>query len=105
MSPQQVWGTYPCTPIPYLTKWYYLAQLGWWFHQMYAINTEKRRKDYWQMFGHHIISIALISGSYKANYTRVGVIVHVLMDTCDIFLPVSAEREAREACRGVERNT
>ncbi|BEI85890.1 hypothetical protein CcaverHIS002_0601770 [Cutaneotrichosporon cavernicola] len=101
LSPEQVWGTYPYTPLPYLTKWYYLAQLGWWFHQVYAINTEKRRKDYWQMFGHHILTIALIVSSYAANYTRVGVIVHVIMDTADIFLPLAKllrYMDLRQAC-------
>lgn len=89
-SPAQIWGTYPYNPIPGLTKFYYLAQLGWWFHQVYVINTEKRRKDHWQMFGHHILSITLISSSYAANFTRVGTLIHVLMDFVDIILPVSA---------------
>lgn len=66
-----------------------MTQLGWWFSQLYVINTEKRRKDHWQMFGHHILSIALISCSYAGNYTRIGVVVHALMDLCDILLPVS----------------
>lgn len=41
------------------------------------------------MFGHHLLSIALIGSSYLANYTRIGVVVHSLMDFCDILLPVS----------------
>ncbi|WVQ78142.1 hypothetical protein IAT38_000223 [Cryptococcus sp. DSM 104549] len=86
-SPEQLWGTYPAFPLPALTKFYYLAQLGWWFHQIYVINAEKRRKDHWQMFGHHILTIALIVGSYKMNFTRVGVVIHCLMDFCDIWLP------------------
>ncbi|KAK6902744.1 acyl-CoA-dependent ceramide synthase [Kwoniella mangroviensis CBS 10435] len=88
-SPEQLWGTYPYTPLPALTKFYYLAQLGWWFHQIYVINTEKRRKDHWQMFGHHILTITLIVTSYIANFTRIGVVIHVLMDFCDIFLPLA----------------
>ncbi|WRT66955.1 uncharacterized protein IL334_003920 [Kwoniella shivajii] len=88
-SPEQLWGTYPYTPLPALTKFYYLAQLGWWFHQIYVINTEKRRKDHWQMFGHHVLTIILIVTSYMANFTRVGVLIHVLMDFCDIWLPLA----------------
>ncbi|WWC85313.1 uncharacterized protein L201_000175 [Kwoniella dendrophila CBS 6074] len=88
-SPEQLWGTYPFTPLPALTKFYYLSQLGWWFHQLYVINCEKRRKDHWQMFGHHILSITLIVTSYLANFTRIGVVIHVLMDFCDIFLPLA----------------
>ena len=87
-SPEQLWGTYPFDPIPALTKFYYLAQIGWWFHQIYVINSEKRRKDHWQMFGHHILSIALMTSSYLGNFTRVGTLTHALMDFCDIILPV-----------------
>jgi acyl-CoA-dependent ceramide synthase len=41
------------------------------------------------MFSHHILTIALVVGSYIANFTRVGTVLHVLMDFCDILLPVS----------------
>ncbi|WWD15763.1 hypothetical protein CI109_100185 [Kwoniella shandongensis] len=88
-SPAQLWGTYPYNPIPGLTKFYYLAQLGWWFHQVYVINSEKRRKDHWQMFGHHILSITLITSSYATNFTRVGTLIHVLMDFVDIIFPIA----------------
>jgi acyl-CoA-dependent ceramide synthase len=79
---------YPHTLLPALTKFYYLAQLGWWFHQLYVIHSEKPRKDHWQMFAHHILSITLIISSYCMNYTRIGTVVHVFMDFCDILLPV-----------------
>lgn len=75
--------------MPALTKFYYLAQLGWWFHQLYVLNTEKRRSDHYQMFAHHILTIFLIVSSYLGNFTRVGTVIHVLMDFCDILLPVS----------------
>ena len=87
-SPETLWGSYPNKTLPFITKFYYLAQLGWWFHQLYVINTEKRRGDHWQMFGHHILTITLLVGSYVAHFTRVGTVIHNLMDLCDIFLPV-----------------
>lgn len=40
------------------------------------------------MFGHHILTITLIVGSYVMNFTQVGVLIHCLMDFCDILLPV-----------------
>ncbi|KIR37523.1 acyl-CoA-dependent ceramide synthase [Cryptococcus deuterogattii 99/473] len=88
-SPEQLWGTYPAIPLPALTKFYYLSQLGWWFHQLLVINCEKRRRDHWQMFGHHILTITLIVGSYVMNFTQVGVLIHCLMDFCDILLPLA----------------
>jgi very-long-chain ceramide synthase len=37
---------------------------------------------------HHVITIALMVCSYFYNFTRVGCMIMVLMDWCDIFLPV-----------------
>ncbi|KAL7422241.1 Sphingosine N-acyltransferase lag1 [Cryptotrichosporon argae] len=88
-SPEELWGTYPYTPLPALDKFYYLTQLGWWLHQVYVLNTEKRRSDHWQMFAHHIVTITLVVVSYATNYTRIGVVVHTLMDFCDIWLPLA----------------
>ncbi|EIW69517.1 hypothetical protein TREMEDRAFT_30795 [Tremella mesenterica DSM 1558] len=89
LSPEQLWGTYPVRYLPGLTKMYYLGQLGWWFHQIYVLNTEQRRTDHWQMFSHHILTICLIVGSYAAHFTRVGTLIHVLMDFCDIIFPLA----------------
>jgi len=89
LSPESLWAGYPHNLLPALTKFYYLAQLGWWFHQIYVIHSEKPRKDHWQMFSHHVLSIILIVSSYYMNYTRIGTVVHVFMDFCDILLPVS----------------
>jgi acyl-CoA-dependent ceramide synthase len=88
LSPEALWAGYPHSLLPAMTKFYYLAQLGWWFHQLYVIHSEKPRKDHWQMFSHHILSIILIVSSYYMNYTRIGTVVHVFMDFCDILLPV-----------------
>jgi len=44
-----------------------------------------------QMMAHHVITIALIGASYFTNFTRVGCLILVLMDWCDIWLPVSGE--------------
>jgi acyl-CoA-dependent ceramide synthase len=94
-SSQYLWQAYPHTPLSPLTKFYYLAQLGFWFHQLVIFNLEARRKDYWQMLAHHFITIALVVGSYWANYTRVGSVILVLMDFCDIWLPVSSRSRTR----------
>lgn len=88
-SSRYLWHNYPHTPLSPLTKFYYLVQLGFWFHQLFVFNLEARRKDYYQMLTHHFVTIALVMGSYWANYTRVGTVILVLMDFCDIWLPVS----------------
>lgn len=56
---------------------------------MIALNLEKRRKDYWQMFAHHIITFLLLTTSYSSNFTRIGNLILCQMDVVDMFLPVS----------------
>lgn len=60
-----------------------------WIQQIIVLNLEARRKDYAQMFAHHIITTLLVSFSYVLNFTRVGNTILCTMDFTDILLPVS----------------
>lgn len=57
---------------------------------MLILNAEARRKDHVQMMTHHVITVILMAASYFFNFTRVGCLILLLMDWCDIFLPVRA---------------
>ncbi|KAL7410660.1 TLC domain-containing protein [Mrakia frigida] len=81
-----IWSAYPQLAISGNQKFYYLTQLAFWFHQLVTLNVEARRKDHWQMFSHHIITIGLVVGSYLCNVTGIGTVVLVLMDFGDILL-------------------
>lgn len=48
-----------------------------------------KRKDFWQMFIHHIATIALMCFSWVGNLTRIGSLVLLVHDCADIFLEVS----------------
>ncbi|CDO71382.1 hypothetical protein BN946_scf184908.g140 [Trametes cinnabarina] len=89
LDPINVWTNYPHIPLAGPIKFYYLLQTAFYMHQVLIINAEARRKDHWQMMTHHIITIILMVGSYFYNYTRVGCLIMVLMDLCDIFLPLA----------------
>ena len=65
-------------------------QISLYVHLVLLLNAEAPRKDYWQMMTHHVVTIVLIVASYWYNFTRVGCSIMVLMDWCDIFLPVPA---------------
>ena len=41
------------------------------------------------MMTHHIITVILVITSYFTNFTRVGCVIMVLMDWCDVLLGVS----------------
>ena len=54
-----------------------------------VVNIEDRRKDHLQMFTHHMITCALIFGSYCYHQTKVGNVFLCLMDVVDLFLPLA----------------
>jgi acyl-CoA-dependent ceramide synthase len=54
-----------------------------------VIFIEKRRKDHWQMFTHHMVTTALIFTSYGYHQTKVANLILCMMDVVDLFLPVS----------------
>ncbi|KAG8891976.1 sphingosine N-acyltransferase lag1 [Tulasnella sp. 417] len=84
-----LWIGYPHTPIPGPVKFYYLSQLAFWLNQVIVLNLEERRKDYHQMMTHHIITTTLMVMSYVNGFTRVGCLILVLFDLCDILLPLA----------------
>ena len=65
-------------------------QTSLYIHAVLLLNAEAPRKDHWQMMAHHVVTIILIVASYTYNLTRVGCCIMVIMDWCDIFLPVLA---------------
>ncbi|KAL7409399.1 TLC domain-containing protein [Mrakia frigida] len=80
-----IWQAYPELALSGAQKFYYLTQLAFWFHQLLTLHLEARRKDHWQMFSHHLITIYLVSGSYLTNITAIGTVVLVTMDFGDII--------------------
>lgn len=54
-----------------------------------VINIEERRKDYWQMLTHHIVTTMLIFTSYGYHQTKVANLILCIMDVVDIFLSVN----------------
>ncbi|KAG5717256.1 Sphingosine N-acyltransferase lag1, partial [Termitomyces sp. T112] len=89
LEPSALWRDYPHIPLAGPVKFYYLTQTAFYLHQVLILNAEARRKDHVQMMTHHIITIFLMTTSYFFNFTRVGCVIMVLMDYCDIFLPLA----------------
>lgn len=89
-----IWEGWPFREVDGVFKWYYLVQWGFWIQQILVVNVEEKRKDYAQMFTHHIFTIALIFLSYGYYHMRVGAVILAIMDFVDIVLPVSKVRSA-----------
>ena len=85
---REMWTDFPTRSMDGLMKWYYLVQLAFWLQQILVINLEERRKDHWQMFTHHIVTILLISMSYSYYHTKVGNVTLCIMDQVDLVLAV-----------------
>ncbi|RGP80718.1 sphingosine n-acyltransferase lag1 [Fusarium longipes] len=84
-----MWTNWPDREVSGLMKSYMLAQLAFWLQQMIVVNIEKRRKDYWQLISHHIVTIALVYSSYRYGLTSVGNVVLILMDLNDLIFSVA----------------
>lgn len=63
---------------------YYQVQLGSYFHQL--LWTEVNRSDALEMLSHHVITIALLIGSFLTNYTRIGSVILFIHDWPDVLL-------------------
>jgi len=72
-------------------KFYYLFQGAYWAQQalVLVLGMEKPRKDFKELVGHHIVSLALIALSYIFHFTYMGLAVYITHDISDFFLAVS----------------
>ncbi|KAK8049267.1 LAG1-domain-containing protein [Apiospora phragmitis] len=68
-------------------KFYYLFQAAYWAQQaiVLLLGLEKRRKDFKELVGHHIVSLALIALSYRFHFTYMGLAVYITHDISDFF--------------------
>jgi len=71
-------------------KFYYLFQAAYWAQQaiVLLLGMEKPRKDFKELVGHHIVSLALIALSYRFHFTYIGLAVYITHDISDFFLAV-----------------
>lgn len=88
---KELWAGYPQIEMDGFFKAYYLVEMAFWIQQVFVLNIEARRKDFWQMFCHHLVTCTLIFMSYTYNVTRVGNAILCIMDLSDILLSVPLE--------------
>ncbi|XP_063693794.1 ceramide synthase 4-like isoform X2 [Bolinopsis microptera] len=66
--------------------WYYMIEMGYYTACLVIQFTEVKRKDFNQMFLHHIATVLLISLSYVTGRTRIGALTMLIHDFSDISL-------------------
>ncbi|UJR19075.1 hypothetical protein I4U23_022206 [Adineta vaga] len=90
-EPYLVWDNWSVGMfVPFNIKILYFIQCGFYIHSVYAtIYLDSKRKDFYIMILHHIITTILIFVSYAIRYHRVGLLVLFCHDIADIWLEIT----------------
>lgn len=80
------WYDYPHQSITSDCWWYYMFSLAFYWSLAVSQFFDVKRKDFWQMFVHHIATICLMGFSWVCNLHRIGTLVLLVHDCADIFL-------------------
>uniref|UniRef100_A0A1I8QE03 TLC domain-containing protein n=1 Tax=Stomoxys calcitrans TaxID=35570 RepID=A0A1I8QE03_STOCA len=80
------WYGYPHQSVTGDIWWYYMISMAFYWSLTVTQFVDVKRKDFWQMFIHHMVTLLLMSLSWICNLHRVGSLVLVIHDCADIFL-------------------
>jgi len=83
-DPLQSLIDYPNHPVTTEEWWYYNIELGFYVSLVITQVIDTKRKDFWQMFVHHIVTIALLVLSWSCNFHRMGCMVLAIHDIADV---------------------
>lgn len=85
-----IWGGWPLEQtVSSEVRWYYFLSMGHYIHLFVTQFFEPKRKDWWEMFIHHIVTMLLLFFSYLVNFVRIGTVVLLCHDGSDIFLELA----------------
>lgn len=84
---------YPHHPVTNDEWWYYNIELAFYISLLITQFSDTKRKDFWQMFAHHIVTILLIVLSWACNFHRIGCLVIAIHDIADV--PLEGAKLAR----------
>lgn len=80
---------YPYHPVTSDIWWYYMISMSFYWALSFSQFFDVKRKDFWQMFIHHIATISLMCFSWVGNLTRIGSLVLLCHDCADILLEMA----------------
>jgi len=83
---KEYWINYPFQQVDPALKLWYFMEFGLYLNFFVFQFIDTKRKDFWEMFVHHLVTLGLIGFSYMTNFTRIGSVVLCLHDVSDIFL-------------------
>lgn len=85
----EFWRDYPKHPVPDNIYWLIQIEHGFYLSLLVTQFFDVRRKDFWQMFVHHVVSLSLGFLSFTCNFFRVSSFVIVLHDANDVWLELA----------------
>jgi len=81
------WRGYPYQLVTGELALFYEMEFGFYLFLVFGHTLlDARRKDFYQMLAHHVVTLLLISVSWYLKYHRMGSVVFFCMDLCDVFL-------------------
>lgn len=86
---------YRCIRMP--MWWVYMLQIAWYIHCTYAhVFLDKYKKDFWAMFIHHVVTLALVYFAYVGGYASYPCSRRccTVLYTCVVWLLTLASRAA-----------
>lgn len=76
--------------VPFDIKIMYFVQCGFYLHSIYGtLYMDYKRKDFYAMLIHHVLTMTLIFVSYATRYHKVGLLVLFVHDITDIWLELA----------------
>ncbi|CAK9293265.1 unnamed protein product [Gordionus sp. m RMFG-2023] len=82
----ECWIGFPFQTITSGMYWYYMVEIGFYCSLMISQFKDVKRKDFWQMFIHHICTLLLLVFSWIDNMVRMGTLVLVIHDVVDFWM-------------------
>lgn len=73
--------------------WYYNIEMAFYISLLFSQFIDTKRKDFWQMFVHHIVTVLLLIFSWASHYHRIGCLVMAIHDVADV--PLEGARMAK----------
>lgn len=84
-----VWVDFPYHNLDFSMYYYYMIQMGFYGSLLLTLFTDVRRKDFYEQIAHHFTTLCLMSGSYCANFIRIGCLLLLNNDIADWIIEVS----------------
>lgn len=82
----ECWINYPFQSVTWDIELYYLIELSCYWSMLFSQFKDVKRKDFTEMFIHHVATIGLMSFSWTCNFVRAGALVLITHDLSDIFM-------------------